>query len=152
MLKLLILKLTLCALGSGLIANACFAQNYTSWAVGAETSIDVEHEPGIVMMGGAGEMPEAMVWFLERAAGGDILVLRASGSDAYNDYLFSDLGVIVNRVETIRFNNPNASDDEYILNRISEAESIWLAGGDQHNYVQFWKAHRLMMPVSCSLN
>jgi cyanophycinase-like exopeptidase len=119
----------------------CFvsAQNYTSWSVGASESIDVDHESGLVLMGGAGEMPEAMQWFLERAAGGDILVLRASGSDGYNDYLYSDLGVEVNRVETIRFNNPNASDDAYILSRIAEAEGIWLAGGDQFNYVQYWK-------------
>tara|TARA_B110000444_G_C18840460_1_gene598590 strand:+ start:2032 stop:2259 length:228 start_codon:yes stop_codon:yes gene_type:complete len=53
--------------------------------------------------------------------------------------MFLDLGVIVNRVETIKFNNPNASDDEDILIRISEAEVIWLDGGYQHNYVQFWK-------------
>jgi len=121
------------------MVSTCFAQNYTTWSVGASESVDVDHESGLVLMGGAGEMPEAMVWFLGRAAGGDVLVLRASGSDAYNDYLYSDLGVDVNRVETIRFNNPNASDDEYILNRIAEAEAIWLAGGDQFNYVQFWK-------------
>ena len=139
MLKLRILKQTLFALGFGIMVSTCFAQNYTTWSVGASESVDVDHESGLVLMGGAGEMPEAMVWFLGRAAGGDVLVLRASGSDAYNDYLYSDLGVDVNRVETIRFNNPNASDDEYILNRIAEAEAIWLAGGDQFNYVQFWK-------------
>jgi hypothetical protein len=55
------------------------AQNYTSWSVGNTSSVDVDHEMGLVLMGGAGEMPEAMVWFLERASGGDILVLRASG-------------------------------------------------------------------------
>jgi len=120
--------------------SACVsAQNFTSWSVGSSTSIDVDPEPGIVLMGGAGEMPEAMVWFLEKANGGDILVLRASGSDAYNDYLFSELGVNVNRVETIRCNNPNCANEPYILERIAEAEAVWIAGGDQHNYVQFWK-------------
>ncbi|MDA0731984.1 MAG: Type 1 glutamine amidotransferase-like domain-containing protein [Bacteroidetes bacterium] len=115
------------------------AQNYTSWSIGNTSSVDVDHEMGLVLMGGAGEMPEAMVWFLERAAGGDILVLRVSGSDAYNDYLYSDLGVDVNRVETIRCNNPNSATEPYILERIAEAEAVWLAGGDQHDYVQFWK-------------
>ena len=52
-------------------------------------------------MGGATEDDNAMIWFLERSNGGDILVLRTSGSDGYNNYLFSELGVNVNSVETI---------------------------------------------------
>ena len=42
-------------------------------------------------MGGASEDDNAMKWFLERANGGDVLVLRATGADGYNDYLFSSL-------------------------------------------------------------
>ena len=30
------------------------------------------------------------LWILERSNGGDILVLRTSGSDGYNNYLFSE--------------------------------------------------------------
>ena len=96
--------------------------------MGNSSSVDVDHEMGLVLMGGAGEMPEAMVWFLERASGGDVLVLRCSGSDAYNDYLYSELGVDVNRVETIRCNNPNSANEPYILDRIAEAEAVWVAG------------------------
>ena len=43
------------------------------------------------MMGGATEDDNAMKWFLERANGGDVLILRASGSDGYNQYLYSQL-------------------------------------------------------------
>ena len=42
-----------------------------------------------------------MQWFLEQANGGDVLVLRASGSDGYNQYLYNDLGINVNSVESI---------------------------------------------------
>ena len=131
--------LTISVVFFNLFPFTSLAQNYTSWSVGNDFSVDVDHEPGLVLMGGAGEMPEAMVWFLERANGGDVLVLRASGSDAYNDYLYEDLGVSVNRVETIRCNNPNSATEPYILQRIAEAEAVWLAGGNQHDYVQFWK-------------
>ena len=61
-------------------------------------------------MGGSGEDDNAMAWFLERVNGGDVLVLRCSGSDGYNNYLYSDLGVNVNSVETLVFTNPNAVD------------------------------------------
>ena len=90
-------------------------------------------------MGGAGEDDNGMKWFLERVNGGDVLVLRASGSDGYNDYLYSELGIDINSVETIVFNNPNAANLEEIHNRIMQAEGIWLAGGDQWDYVSFWR-------------
>ena len=90
-------------------------------------------------MGGASEHDEAMKWFLQRANGGDILVIRASGSDGYNDYMYSDLAVNVNSVETIVFHNTNASNSAYVQERISRAEAIWMAGGDQWDYVSYWR-------------
>jgi len=90
-------------------------------------------------MGGASEHDEAMKWFLQRANGGDILVLRASGSDGYNAYLYSNLGIAVNSVETIVFNNSNAANETYIHEKIMKAEAIWFAGGNQWNYVSYWR-------------
>ena len=90
-------------------------------------------------MGGSSENDEAMKWFLQRANGGDVLVLRASGSDGYNNYMFSDLGITLNSVETIIFYDSTASNDSYIHQKIQNAEAIWLAGGDQWNYVSYWR-------------
>ncbi len=91
------------------------------------------------MMGGASEDDNAMIWFLQRANGGDILVLRASGSDGYNDYMYSELGVAVNSVETIVFNDVTAHSETYIHQKINQAEAIWFAGGDQWDYVSYWR-------------
>jgi cyanophycinase-like exopeptidase len=90
-------------------------------------------------MGGSTEDDNGMRWFLERANGGDVLVIRTSGSDGYNDYLYNQLGVSVNSVETIVFNNPSAANEFYIHQRINEAEAIWIAGGDQWNYISYWR-------------
>jgi len=90
-------------------------------------------------MGGASEDDNAMIWFLNQANGGDVLVLRASGSDGYNSYLYTDLGVSVNSVETIVFNNASAATESYIHQRIEQAEAIWFAGGDQWDYVSYWR-------------
>jgi hypothetical protein len=38
-------------------------------------------------MGGASEDDNAMKWFLQRANGEDIIILRTSGSDGYNAYI-----------------------------------------------------------------
>ncbi|MCB0762710.1 MAG: Type 1 glutamine amidotransferase-like domain-containing protein [Flavobacteriales bacterium] len=115
------------------------AQYYTSYFTGNSTDVVTTPTGGVCMMGGATEDDNAMIWFLERANGGDVLVLRASGSDGYNDYLYSELGVTVNSVETIVFNYYLANQDEYVLQKIQQAEAIWFAGGDQWNYVDYWR-------------
>jgi len=90
-------------------------------------------------MGGASEDDNAMTWFLQQANGGDILVLRTSGSDGYNNYMYSELSAGVNSVETIVFNNSSASNESYIHQKIQQAEAIWFAGGDQWNYISYWR-------------
>lgn len=116
-----------------------YTQSYTSYFTGNTTDQIANPESGICLMGGATEDDEAMKWFLNRSNGGDVLVLRASGSDGYNDYMYSDLGVSINSVETIVFNSAAAANESYIHQKIEQAEAIWLAGGDQWNYVSYWR-------------
>lgn len=122
-----------------LIPSLLQAQSYTSYFTGSTSDSFAQSQGGVCMMGGATENDEAMKWFLNQADGGDILVLRASGSDGYNNYMFSELGVSVNSVETIVFNDATAADETYIHQKIQQAEAIWFAGGDQWNYVSFWR-------------
>jgi cyanophycinase-like exopeptidase len=120
--------------------GASLAQaSYAAYRTGSSTSIAASPEGGVCLMGGASEQDEAMKWFLRRSGGGDILVLRASGSDGYNAYLYSELGVAVNSVETIVCHSRAAAFDPYVLQRVQEAEAVWLAGGDQWNYVSRWR-------------
>jgi cyanophycinase-like exopeptidase len=125
-----------------------FSQNYTSYFTGNSTDLVTNPQGGICLMGGASEDDNAMKWFLERANGGDVLVLRATGADGYNDYLFSGLGINVNSVETIVCNNTNASSDAYLINKINQAEAIWFAGGNQWTYISYWRNS----PVSQFIN
>jgi len=85
-------------------------------------------------------------WFLERANGGDVVVLRASGTDAYNPY-FMKL-TKVDSVETIIFKSEAASREPFVLEKIRNAEAIFFAGGDQWNYVRYWRDS----PVAEALN
>ncbi len=120
-------------------SHSANGQSYTSWLTGSSTDADVQPQFGLLLMGGASESDAAMQWFLERANGGDVVVIRASGADGYNDYLYTDLGVTVNSVETILFNNATASEDPYVIGRLNNAEAIWIAGGNQASYVNFWR-------------
>ena len=123
-------------------------KNYTSYFIGNKTDSKNKALGGICLMGGATENDEAMKWFLKRANGGDVLVLRTSGTDGYNSYLYSSLGVKVNSVETILFKNSAASSDSDILVKIKNAEAIWFAGGDQWDYISYWRNS----PVSKAIN
>jgi len=116
----------------------CKEEPYTSYFTGNEDDLSVSPNFGITMMGGRSEHDQAMKWFLQQANGGDILVLRSSGSDGYNNYLFSELGVRVNSVETLVIDNAKAANHEYVQDKIKKAEAIWMAGGNQFNYVNIW--------------
>jgi len=120
-----------------------FPQGYTSYFTGNATNINTTPEFGVCLMGGATEHDNAMIWLLEKANGGDVVVLRSSGSNGYNDYLYSDLGVNVNSVETLVITSVAGATNPYVLDKVANAELIWFAGGDQWNYVSYFKDNAL---------
>jgi cyanophycinase-like exopeptidase len=122
-----------------LLQPCLFAQPYTSFFTGDIADINTNVTQGTVLMGGAAENDNAMRWFLNRSGGGDIVVIRATGSNGYNNYLYSQLGVTVNSVETLIIPSVAAANDPYVVQQLQNAEAIWIAGGDQFNYVNFWK-------------
>jgi cyanophycinase-like exopeptidase len=129
------------------------AQDYTSYLTGDPTDLIVEnHQSGLLLAGGATDDDNGMIWFLNRGGGGDVLVIRASGSDGYNDYLYEELGVNVNSVETIVFHNANAANDEYVLQQIAGAELLFIAGGDQYDYYQYWKDSPVEDAINALIN
>jgi cyanophycinase-like exopeptidase len=132
MIRILLLILTFIPMRS-------IGQNYTSYFTGNPTDLVSLPSGGLCLMGGASEDDNAMKWFLQQANGGDVLILRTSGSDGYNSYFYSGLGITVNSVETIVCNNASASNDPYILQKIQQAEAIWFAGGNQWTYVSYWR-------------
>ena len=63
------------------------------WVTGEDADAEVTPlGPGLILMGGGGEPDEAFEWWRNLLAAGDVVVLRASGSDGYNDYLFAEIG------------------------------------------------------------
>jgi cyanophycinase-like exopeptidase len=126
---------------------------YISWMVGsAEDTETQNHQAGIVLAGGGGDNNDAMKWFLNRADGGDVVVIRADGADGYNSYLFNSLGVTVNSVETLRIPSREAAEHPYVAQQILNAEALFIAGGDQYDYYQFWKDTPVMDAINFLIN
>jgi len=130
-----------------------FSQDFNIWRTGSTLNSDTESFlPGIILAGGGTDQDNAMTWFLSRAGGGDVVVLRATGNDGYNSYLFSDLGVSVNSVTTIRFNSANAAYNPIVIQTILDAEAVFFAGGNQYDYYNYWKDTPIMDTLNYLIN
>ncbi len=94
--------------------------------------------PALVLMGGSVEVDAAFEWWRSYVVGGDVVVLRTSGSDGYNDYLYTDIGG-VDSVETLLVDSRAHASSAYVAWRVRTAEGVFLAGGDQATYLENWK-------------
>ncbi len=127
-----------------LLACAQVLSAQTFYHTGRTEPVQTDHRPGLLLAGGATDNDDAMRWFLEQADGGDIVVLRASGSDGYNNYLHSRLGVRVNSVTSIVITSSAQANDNEVIRVLQHAEAVFIAGGNQWNYVNDWRGTRLL--------
>lgn len=95
-------------------------------------------QAGTLLMGGGEEVPSAMRWFAERAGGGRLLILRASGGADLQDYFYDEIGGI-SAARTLVFDARSPSFDPEVAALIDRADAIFIAGGDQARYIRFWK-------------
>src|SRR5215831_3932591 len=75
-----------------------------------------------------------------------MLMLRADGDDAYNAYIRAICRL--NSVATLIIPSRDAAANPFVAETIGHASAIFIAGGDQSNYVNFW----MNTPVQTALN
>ena len=107
--------------------------------------------PGLVLMGGGTDVDAAFQWMCQRAGGGDFLVIRTTGTDAYNPYI-QELCPQMDSVETIIITSITGANSAYVSNQIQNAEALWIAGGDQSTYVNLWRGTAVQTGVNFLLN
>jgi len=113
---------------------------------GNPQDVQTHAEAGVAMMGGGTDLDEAFRWLCEKANGGDFLIVRAHGAADYNPYV---TGLCkVNSVATLIIPNRKAALKPRVTEIIGQAEAIFIAGGDQSRYVNFWKG----TPVEDAIN
>ena len=105
-------------------------------------------------MGGGGAVDAAFEAIARHAGGGHIVILRAVADDSFDpedgDYgiSFATRWGPVASAETIVFHHREASYDPRVLAALKSADGIFIAGGDQSNYIRYWKG----TPVQQALN
>jgi cyanophycinase len=134
------------------LAQAQAAPTYRYIRVGNALNIATIAQPGYALMGGGADLDEAFQWLCARADGGDLLVLRATGDDEYNAYIAklcqAGTGGHLNSVATLIIPDRAAAADPFVEKTIAHAAAIFIAGGDQANYINFWQG----TPVQSALN
>ncbi len=90
-----------------------------------------------VLQGGGDDVDLNYVRMGEYSGGGDFVVLRASGGAEYNDYIYALCHC--DSVETLVFSSREAASNPEVVATILNAEALFFAGGDQSNYVKYWK-------------
>jgi cyanophycinase len=125
-----------------------FAQSkpYQYFRVGNPADVKTRTEAGFALIGGGKDLDPAFQWMCHRSGGGDFLILRATGTDAYNPYLQSLCHQ--NSVSTLVIPDKRAANDPFVAQTIANAEAIFISGGDQANYINFW----MSSPVQKELN
>ncbi|TBR37272.1 peptidase T [Dyella terrae] len=137
-----------CAFSGAHAALAPKGNGYAYYAIGdLKAPTPGKVEPGAMLMGGGDWVDKAFAWLSAKAGHGHILILRASGAEDLQEDWYRRIGGVAS-VETIVFSARDASSNADLLARVRRADGIFLAGGDQSNYVRYWKG----TPMQAALN
>ena len=139
-----------------LFVSAVYAapkQGFQAFIVGnpADAQQSASLSPGLVLMGGGTDVDAAFQWMCQRAGGGDFVVIRTTGTDAYNPYI-QQLCPQMDSVETIIITSTTGANSAYVSSHIQNAEALWIAGGDQSTYTALWRGTAVQAGVNFLLN
>jgi cyanophycinase len=111
--------------------------NIQSRLLGDTTNVSTNTTGGTCLMGGSTDVDAAFKWMIAKSGGGDFVVIRSDVSWGYNPYI-KHLGSL-NSVETIVIASVADAKSPKVTAKIRNAEALFIAGGDQKDYVNFWK-------------
>jgi len=123
------------------------AKQYSYFRVGNPNDVTTSTTAGTALEGGGTDVDAVFQWMCQRSGNGDFLVIRATGTDAYNPYI-QQLCPNENSVATLIIPNLAAANDPFVSSTIQNAEALFIAGGDQSDYINFWTG----TPVESSVN
>jgi beta-aspartyl-peptidase (threonine type) len=119
--------------------HAASPTTYDYYAAGKLTSPTPGKTEGALMLLGGGDWPvPAFRWFVEKMGHGHLVILRASGTDDLQKDFIKEIGGAAS-VETVVFHSRDAASDPRVLKILRHADGIFFGGGDQSNYVRYFK-------------
>ena len=122
-----------------MMVTCCLSQEtkYQYFRAGNPQDVVTKTQFGIALMGGGKDFDDAFSWMCQKSGGGDFLVIRATGDDDYNPYIAKLCKQ--NSVATLVIPTREAAMDPKVAETLQKAEALFVSGGDQSNYVKYWK-------------
>ena len=124
-------------------------KNYDYYLTGNAADVIVPTTPAapmLVLMGGGTDVDDAFRAMIAKARGNsgqkiDIVIVRASGADGYNPYLYTLDGAnsVVDSVETVVVKTRAGAESAAVSDIVKKADVLFIAGGDQYDYISLWK-------------
>ncbi len=100
-------------------------------------------KPGILLIGGAegGVLGEdaATEWFLKRSNQGNYLVLRCGEPGSQAAWIADYYRDLINSAAELSINSRAAANNSEVVQYIKEADALFIAGGDQNKYEDYWE-------------
>jgi cyanophycinase len=109
---------------------------FRSWRRGGPVADRAGAVGGVLLEGGADDVEEAWRWLLARAGHGDIVVLHAAPDEGYDEWI-SALAPVRSFL-TLQLTDRAAADDPFVIASIERADGLFIAGGDQFDYLRVW--------------
>jgi cyanophycinase len=99
--------------------------------------------PGILLIGGAagkklGE-DAATRWFLKLADGGNFLVLRSGQIGKQASWIYDNYRDFISSAAELSINSRDAANNPEVIQYIRDADALFLAGGNQSEYKDYWE-------------
>jgi cyanophycinase len=100
----------------------------------------------LVLMGGGTDVDDAFRAMIAKARGNgsakvDVVVIRVSGADGYNESIYAMDGV--DSVESLVIKTREGANDPAVNKIVAAADVLFIAGGDQWDYINLWKGSLL---------
>ncbi len=143
--------------GGGGTTRPAKPANLQVWITGnaVDSGKNPVNGPALILMGGGTDVDAS---FSQRgfpvANGGDVVIIRTSGSNGYNDYLFNLVtgATKPDSVETMLLDTVDKANSDYADWVLRNAEMIFIAGGDQSAYINAWKDTRSEDAIRAAYN
>jgi cyanophycinase len=132
-----------------LAITSATAADFQYFRIGNKADAAVPAANGIAMLGGGADLDQAFQWLCAKAPGGDFLVLRARGDDDYNPYVQKLCHL--NSTATLIIPDRDAAQNPQVSDTIRHAEILFIAGGDQARYLNFWKDTPVQQAINAHL-
>jgi cyanophycinase-like exopeptidase len=125
-------------------------------ACGSQDAVTINHQFGILLIGGGEEDKsgehEATQWFLQRLKGGKYLVLRTGGIGGQADWICRHYRDWIHSAAELSIDSRAGANSPQVIEYITEADGLFIAGGDQKAYQEYWEGTKTEDALNYAIN